>query len=124
MRFCNAPKIVLCVSAIVVLSASLANALASDPPLTPRLAALHARLQSGDRKALDSFWKEIEQHGAPMIEAATDSDREMLVTIEQRASGHAGEKDAAASAESQRQYDFQVAGAHGGGGCGNLRVFQ
>jgi enterochelin esterase family protein len=52
-----------------------------DQPLSPRLAALQDRLKSGDRSALDSFWKEIEQHGAPMIEPTTDSDREVLVTM-------------------------------------------
>jgi enterochelin esterase family protein len=107
MRVRIAPKIGICVSAILVLSVSLANALASgryqsdthkhtfvnqetarnvnDQPLSPRLAALQDRLKSGDRRALDSFWKEIEQNGAPMIEPATDSDREMLVTMLWRA---------------------------------------
>jgi enterochelin esterase-like enzyme len=56
-----------------------------DQPLSPRLAALQDRLKSGDRSALDSFWKEIEQHGAPVIEPTTDSDREMLVTMLWRA---------------------------------------
>jgi len=56
-----------------------------DQPLSPRLAALHDLLKSGDRVALDSFWKEIEQNGAPMIEPAKDSDREMLVTMLWRA---------------------------------------
>src|ERR1044071_4229217 len=103
MRVRIAPKIVLRVSTALVLSASMANALASvrrqvgnrehafinqetarnvdDQPLSPRLAALQDRLKSGDRRALDNFWKEIEQHGAPIIEPATDSDREMFVTM-------------------------------------------
>jgi len=107
MRVRNAPKIVIRVSTVLVLSASMANALAArgyqadnrenalvnqetarnvdDRPLSPRLAALQDRLKSGDRGALDSFWKEIEQHGAPIIEPATDSDREMLVTMLWRA---------------------------------------
>ena len=98
MRVRIAPKIVIRVSAMLVLSASLANALAvkafvnqetalhaDDQPLSPRLQALHERLKSGDRSALDSFWKDIEQHGAPMIEPATDNDREMLVTMLWRA---------------------------------------
>ena len=93
-------KIVIRVSAILVLSASLAVGLASgrrevgnrenafvnqetarqvdDQPLSPRLQALHERLKSGDQRAVDRFWKEIEQHGAPMIEPATDSDRDVL----------------------------------------------
>ncbi|HYV12190.1 MAG TPA: enterochelin esterase domain-containing protein, partial [Pyrinomonadaceae bacterium] len=90
MRVCIAPKIVLRVSAIIVLSVSLANALETarivdDQPLSPRLAALQDRLKSGDGAALDSFWKEIEQNGAPIIEPAPDNDREMLVTMLWRA---------------------------------------
>src|SRR6185369_6355539 len=93
MRVRIAPKIVIRVSAMLVLSASLANAVAvkafvnqeTDQPLSPRLQALHERLKSGDRSALDTFWKDIEQHGAPMIEPATDNDREMLVTMLWRA---------------------------------------
>ncbi len=98
MRVRIAPKIVIRVSAMLVLSASLANAVAvnafvnqetarhvDDQPLSPRLQALQERLKSSDRSALDSFWKDIEQHGAPMIEPATDNDREMLVTMLWRA---------------------------------------
>ena len=70
MRVCIAPKIVIRVSIVLVLSASLANALAvgrpqadnrelafvnqetarniDDRPLSPRLAALQDRLKSGD----------------------------------------------------------------------------
>jgi enterochelin esterase-like enzyme len=102
MRVCIAPKIVIRVFAILILSASLSNALSADRrpagnafvnqetapdvddrPLSPRLAALQDQLKSGDRAALNSFWKEIEQHGAPIIEPATD--REMLVTMLWRA---------------------------------------
>src|SRR5690349_8291065 len=102
MRVRITPKIVIRVSAMLVLSAGLANALAvgqreyalvnqetarnvDDQHLSPRLAILQDRLKAGDRRALDSFWKEIEQHGAPMIEPATDSDRELLVTMLWRA---------------------------------------
>ena len=56
-----------------------------DRPASPRLAALQDRLKSGDRKALDSFWKEITERGAPMIEPAPGSDRDVLVTILWRA---------------------------------------
>jgi hypothetical protein len=98
-----APKIVIRVSTVLTLSASLVSASVSggryevhtggtfanqerartvdDRPLSPRLAALQDRLKAGDRGALDSFWKEIKQSGAPMIEAAPDDDREVLVTI-------------------------------------------
>src|SRR5215467_15140552 len=104
MRVHIALKIVLRASAVLVLSASLANALAAggqqvdnrenasvnqrdidDKPLSPRLAALQDRLKAGDRTALDEFWTEIRERGTPMIEPATDSDREMLVTMLWRA---------------------------------------
>jgi len=107
MRVRIAPKIVIRVSAILVLSASLPNALALergqaghrehafvnqetpqnvyDEPLSPRLAALQDRLKSGDRGALDRFWKEIEKKGTPIIEPAPDSDRDVLVTMVWRA---------------------------------------
>jgi|GEM_PF-141942 len=55
-----------------------------DRPVSPRLAALQDRLKSGDRGALGSFWKEITQDGAPMIEPG-GSDGEMLVTMLWRA---------------------------------------
>ncbi|HEX3250358.1 MAG TPA: alpha/beta hydrolase-fold protein, partial [Pyrinomonadaceae bacterium] len=47
---------------------------------------LRDRLISGDRTALDKFWKEINERGAPIIESAADSDHEMLVTMLWRAS--------------------------------------
>src|SRR5215510_4946714 len=75
-----APKIVISVCTVLILSASYVDA----QPLSPRLAALEERVKAGDRAALDSFWKEIEQKGAPIIEPATGSD-EMLVTMLWRA---------------------------------------
>src|SRR6267378_2926986 len=56
-----------------------------DSPSSPRLMALQDRLKSGDREALDNFWKEITDRGAPMIEAAPDSEHDALVTILWRA---------------------------------------
>ena len=56
-----------------------------DRPLSPRLAALQDRLKSGDRDALDNFWKEISERGAPIIEPVVGSERDMLVTILWRA---------------------------------------
>jgi hypothetical protein len=58
----------------------------NDQPSSPRLLALRDRLTSGDRTALDKFWKEINEQGAPIIEPAADSDREVLVTMLWRAS--------------------------------------
>jgi enterochelin esterase-like enzyme len=103
MRLRIAPKIVIRVSTILALSASLDSALASGQPqaanrriafvnqetarkvdgqpLSPRLAALQDRLKAGDRGALDSFWKEINQNGAPMIEEVPGKDRDVLVTM-------------------------------------------
>jgi enterochelin esterase-like enzyme len=106
MRQCIAPKIVIRVSTVLTLSASLAYASVSggrhgvnagsafanqesgqnvDQPLSPRLAALQDQLKAGDRNALDNFWKEINERGAPIVEPAAGSDREMLVTILWRA---------------------------------------
>jgi len=52
-----------------------------DQPSSPRLLGLRDRLISGDRTALDKFWKEISEQGAPIIEPAEDSDHELLVTM-------------------------------------------
>ena len=56
-----------------------------DQPLSPRLATLRDQLKSGDRQALDSFWKEIEERGAPIIEPAAGSGGDVLVTMLWRA---------------------------------------
>src|SRR5260370_977107 len=56
-----------------------------DLPLSPRLAALQDRLKSGDRDALSNFWKEIDERGAPIVEPAAGSDRDVLVTMLWRA---------------------------------------
>ena len=56
-----------------------------DRPLSPRLAILQDQITSGDRKALDSFWKEIAESGAPIIEGVPGNDRDVLVTILWRA---------------------------------------
>jgi len=98
-----APKIVIRVFIALTLSASLVHAsisgggygvktgsaLASqdsgqnvdERPLSPRLAALRDRIKSGDREALDHFWKEIKQGGVPMTEAVPGSPSDVLVTI-------------------------------------------
>lgn len=75
---------------VLLLNATLSGVVTAqtvnDVPLSPRLQALHERLKSGDRSALDSFWKEITERGAPIIEPAAGSDRDMLVTMLWRAS--------------------------------------
>jgi len=97
MRVRFASRIVTRVFMLLVITATLAiNVLASvvdqeksgslsDQPSSPRLLALRNRLISGDRTALDKFWKEIDEQGAPIIEPAADSDHEMLVTMLWRA---------------------------------------
>lgn len=52
-----------------------------DRPLSPRLATLLDRLKSGERDALDNFWKEINERGAPIIEAADGTKSDVLVTV-------------------------------------------
>src|SRR5256712_1596105 len=52
-----------------------------DRLLSSRLAALRDRIKSGDREALDNFWKEISERGAPLVEAVPGNDRDVLVTI-------------------------------------------
>src|SRR5437667_10032232 len=54
-------------------------------PLSPRLLALSDRLKAGDRKALDNFWKEISERGAPIVEEVPGNDRDVLVTMLWRA---------------------------------------
>jgi enterochelin esterase family protein len=63
------------------------SATLNDQPASPRLLALRDRLTSGDRTALDKFWKEISEQGAPLIEPAADSDHDILVTMLWRATG-------------------------------------
>jgi enterochelin esterase family protein len=57
----------------------------NDQPSSPRLLALRDRLTSGDRTALDKFWKEISEQGAPIIEPVAESDHDVLVTMLWRA---------------------------------------
>ena len=107
MRLCIAPKIVIRVSTVLILSASLVYASGSDGrygvntgstlanqdsgqnvderPLSPRLAALQDRLKAGDRDALADFWKAIAQDGAPIVEGVPGNDRDVLVTMLWRA---------------------------------------
>jgi len=57
----------------------------NDQPSSPRLLALRDRIASGDRTALDKFWKEISEQGAPIIEPVAGRDHDMLVTMLWRA---------------------------------------
>ncbi len=70
---------------VLLLNASLGSVLSAqtvdDRPLSPRLAALQDQLKSGNRTALDNFWKEISERGAPIVEEVPGNDRDVLVTI-------------------------------------------
>ena len=85
MRVRIALRITSILFTLLILNASLGNFLSAQNldgrPLSPRLAALQDRLKSGDRNALDNFWKEISESGAPIIEGVPGNDREVLVTI-------------------------------------------
>src|ERR1051325_11043004 len=91
MRVSYASRIVTRVFTLLAVTASLATrvpvsaTLPDDQPSSPRLLVLRDRLTSGDRTALDKFWKEIREQGAPIIEPAADSDDDMLVTMLWRA---------------------------------------
>jgi enterochelin esterase-like enzyme len=94
MRVHYASRIVTRVFTLVLMTASLtinvpadqvSTGTRNDQPSSPRLLALRDRLTSGDRTALDKFWKEISEQGAPLIEPVAGSDRDMLVTMLWRA---------------------------------------
>jgi enterochelin esterase-like enzyme len=83
-----ASRIVTRVFTLLIITASLATNVPvsagvdqEDQPSSPRLLALRNRLTSGDRTALDKFWNEIKEQGAPIIEPAPESDHDMLVTM-------------------------------------------
>src|SRR5438046_2843787 len=52
-----------------------------DRLLSPRLTALRDRIKSGDREALNIFWMEISERGAPIVEPAAGSERDVLMTM-------------------------------------------
>ena len=95
-------RIVTRVFALLVMTTSLAASVGTSPtwralfqekseklndqPSSPRLLALRDRLTAGDRTALDKFWNEINEQGAPLIEPAAGSNNDMLVTMLWRAS--------------------------------------
>jgi enterochelin esterase-like enzyme len=89
MRLRIAQKILRGLFTLFLLNASSSNLLSAQTvdelPSSPRLAALQDRLKSGDTKAIESFWKEINERGAPIVEPAAGSDRDMLVTMLWRA---------------------------------------
>src|ERR1051325_3280611 len=71
----------VCVSATLRTLCQEKTGTVNDQLSCPRLLALRDRLTSGDPTALDKFWKEISDQGAPIIEPAAGSDHDMLVTM-------------------------------------------
>ena len=49
--------------------------------VSPRIAALKLRLETGDRRALDEFWQEAAGTGAPLVEPVKDSAHEVIATF-------------------------------------------
>jgi enterochelin esterase-like enzyme len=56
--------------------------------ISPRIAALKLRLETGDRHALDEFWQERVRTGTPLIEPAKDSADEVIATFVWRGDAH------------------------------------
>jgi len=49
--------------------------------VSPRIAALKLRLETGDRRALDEFWLEAARTSTPLIEPAKDGAHDVIVTF-------------------------------------------
>ena len=49
--------------------------------ISPRIAALKRRLESGDDHALAEFWQEVTRTGTPLIEPAKDKPHHVIVTF-------------------------------------------
>jgi enterochelin esterase-like enzyme len=57
-----------------------------EAPLTsPRLETLRLAVEAGNTTAIDAFWQELSQQGAPLIEPIAGDDRHSLVTFVWRA---------------------------------------
>ena len=50
-------------------------------PESPRIAALRQDLEAGDAAALQTFWREVEERGTPLIEPLPDDPTHYLVTF-------------------------------------------
>jgi enterochelin esterase-like enzyme len=48
---------------------------------SPRINALRAAVEAGNRESIGSFWKEVEKEGTPIIEPMPGDDSNMLVTF-------------------------------------------
>ena len=52
-----------------------------DKYQSPRIKALRTALDQGQANAVETFWKEIKEKGAPLIEPLEGNEKEMLVTF-------------------------------------------
>lgn len=48
---------------------------------SPRITALRGRLDAGDKRAVEEFWRDVARTGAPVIEAAKDSSNQVIATF-------------------------------------------
>jgi enterochelin esterase-like enzyme len=48
---------------------------------SPRINALKAAVETGETGSVDSFWKDVEKQGAPIIEPLSGDDKNLLVTF-------------------------------------------
>jgi enterochelin esterase-like enzyme len=80
------------VSVLICSACALAEAPAKAKPasidvtfqlteISPRIAALKQRLDSGDDRALAEFWQEVARTSTPLIELARDKPHEVIVTF-------------------------------------------
>ena len=59
--------VILVVALTIIGSLIAAQGASAKELLSPRLIALQEELQAGNRGALENFWQEITQQGAPLI---------------------------------------------------------
>jgi hypothetical protein len=58
----------------------------AEKPIESRcIAALQRELEVGSASALGQFWRDVERHGAPLVEPVADDDTHVLITFLWRA---------------------------------------
>ncbi|HEX4421641.1 MAG TPA: alpha/beta hydrolase-fold protein [Kofleriaceae bacterium] len=57
----------------------------ADPPASPRLAALAAKVAANQRGAEDAFWRQVTDEGTPLVEDIGDARGRLLLTFVYRA---------------------------------------
>ncbi len=62
-----------------------ASELLSSPPRSPQIAQLESALRSGDKRSLQRFWTEVQEHGSPLIESIPSDVDHYLITFIWRA---------------------------------------